>query len=602
MCDFSPPPQEATHVKKAPFVVTLGLLALAIAGALATAGLRADDDQDRVKHFQFVPNSLVVTRSVYVGKADAVTVGETLPLGCAGGPNGTTTVAVPTTTAGVVADVQVPCGIASDNGEFPDPIHNVFNNAASDGSFGITSPIFLDNITSEGHLLGTLPIPSDQIVTSFSSKSELALNLSVDGKSLTFIGYQGGPGCPAITYPNGTANGVGIQGTTPGPVSPTGPNLIDASASSTPGVCDPTNPVISSFVSNPVVPTAYYRAVAEVDADGHLSTTPGNAYSGDNGRAAMKGGNGLYYMAGNDNSGNLSKGQLKTTPIGIDLVNATGAELLIPHQAAPVPPNIQMIGRLEFGTDKPGKDTNFRGLTIFDNTLYVSKGSGGNGINTVYQVGTPGTLPTGSAADLATVPINILPGFPNTAASTSPGPAGAFPFGMFFANAGTLYVCDEGDGVFVNPPVNGNVMDSTALATAGVQKWVLQNEPNGPTWVRIYVLQDGLNLGVPYSVPNYPPSLNPATAGCRNMTGRVNGDGTVTIWAVTSTLSANGDQGADPNKLVKVTDLLSATTLPTGFGLGHFETVRSARGGEVLRGVAFAPSDRPSDDDQHDQR
>ena len=52
-----------------------------------------------------------------------------------------------------------------------------------------------------------------------------------------------------------------------------------------------------------------------------------------------------------------------------------------------------MIGRLEFGTDKPGKDTNFRGLTIFNNTLYVSKGSGGNGINTVYQAGTPERCP-----------------------------------------------------------------------------------------------------------------------------------------------------------------------------------------------------------------
>jgi hypothetical protein len=120
-----------------------------------------------------------------------------------------------------------------------------------------------------------------------------------------------------------------------------------------------------------------------------------------------------------------------------------------------------------------------------------------------------------------------------------------------------------------------------------VQKWVLQNG----TWVRIYVLQDGLNLGFPYSVPNYPASLNPATGGCRNMTARVDDDGTVTIWAITSTLSANGDQGADPNKLVKVSDLLSATTLPTGEGLGHFETIRSARAGEVLRGVAFAPSD-----------
>ena len=58
----------------------------------------------------------------------------------------------------------------------------------------------------------------------------------------------------------------------------------------------------------------------------------------------------------------------------------------------PLPPNIEMIGRLEFGTDKPGKDTNFRGITIFNNTLYVAKGSGGNGINTVYQAGTAGTL------------------------------------------------------------------------------------------------------------------------------------------------------------------------------------------------------------------
>ena len=571
-------------MKRVRLIVISSLLAMTITIGLPTIGLRADDDQGG--HFHFVSHSLVVTRSVYLSNANSVVIGETLPPGCAGGPNGTTTVAVPTT-AGGVDDVMVMCGVASDNGLFPDPVHNVFNNASSDSSFGITSPIFLDDITSEGHLLATLPIPSDKIVTSFSSKSELALNLSVDGKSLTFMGYVGGPGCPTITY----VNDIGIQGDTANPLSPTAPNLIDVSASSTPAVCDPTNPVISSFVSNPVVPTAYYRAVAEVDADGHLSLTPGNAYSGDNGRAAIKGGNGLYYMVGNDNSGNLTKGQLSTTPIGIDLVNATGAEMLIPHQAPPVPPDIQMIGRLQFGSDKPGKDTNFRGLTIFDNTMYVSKGSGGNGVNAVYQVGTQGVLPTGTAADLAKVHLTILTGFPTTNASTSPGPAGAFPFGMFFANATTLYVCDEGDGVFVSPPVNGNVEDSTALATAGVQKWVLQNGPNGPTWVRIYILQDGLNLGVPYSAPNLPAVLNPATAGCRNMTGRVNGDGTVTIWAITSTLSANGDQGADPNKLVKVTDRLSATSLPTGGGLGHFETVRSARGGEVFRGVAFAPSD-----------
>jgi hypothetical protein len=179
----------------------------------------------------------------------------------------------------------------------------------------------------------------------------------------------------------------------------------------------------------------------------------------------------------------------------------------------------------------------------------------------------------------------------------------AFPFGLWFADATTLYVCDEGDGTLVTgQTVNGriNVADPAALATAGVQKWRLING----TWTFQYVLQDGLDLGIPYSIANYPPSLNPATDGCRNLTGRRNGDGTVTIYAITSTVSSNGDQGADPNKLVKVTDLLKATSLPASsngehkdHSWGRFSTIRSAEAGEVLRGVAFAPKDESDDDD-----
>jgi hypothetical protein len=52
-------------------------------------------------------------------------------------------------------------------------------------------------------------------------------------------------------------------------------------------VVDPTNPVVSQ----------YYRGVAEVDANGHLFVTDGNAYSGNAGRAAIKAG-WMYYMAG----------------------------------------------------------------------------------------------------------------------------------------------------------------------------------------------------------------------------------------------------------------------------------------------------------------
>src|SRR5580658_6526278 len=390
-------------MKTSPITVAVFFAATVVLPAgLAAQNNHANSDPHS---FGFQKDTLVLSRSEYVGTASTVTIGETLPLGCQGGLTGLT-VEVPTTTGGTTA-VVVPCGIATDNGEYPNlsDSHNVWNNANSDGSFGVTSPIFLDDISGDGRLLGTLPIPTNQMVTSFSSKSELALNRSIDGRSITFMGYRGGIGC------GGTE------------ISPTAPNLLDVSNSNTPGVCDPTNPVISTFLTNPVVPTAYYRGVAEVDADGHISFTDGNAYSGDNGRAAIKAGNDLYYTVGNSNNGNLSKKQMSTTQDGIDLSNATGAELLFPRATPPIPPNIDMIGRLEFGTDKPGKDTNFRGLTIFNNTLYVSKGS--NSINTVYQAGPAGTLPTDSAAELATVPLTILPGFPSTTASVNT----AFPFG-----------------------------------------------------------------------------------------------------------------------------------------------------------------------------
>ena len=96
------------------------------------------------------------------------------------------------------------------------------------------------------------------------------------------------------------------------------------------------------------------------------------------------------------------------------------------------PPRLPPVGSFnitELGDkpDKIGKDTNFRGLTIFDNTLYVSKGSGGNGTNSVYQAGNAGVLPTGTAAQLAMVPLTTLPGFPDFL----PANPSTFPFGMW---------------------------------------------------------------------------------------------------------------------------------------------------------------------------
>jgi hypothetical protein len=49
-----------------------------------------------------------------------------------------------------------------------------------------------------------------------------------------------------------------------------------------------------------------------------------------------------------------------------------------------------------------------------------------------------------------------------------------------------------------------------------------------------------------------------------------------------------GDQGADPNKLVEITDRLDSTD-PATAGSEHFRTIEAAHFGEVLRGISFTP-------------
>jgi hypothetical protein len=182
----------------------------------------------------------------------------------------------------------------------------------------------------------------------------------------------------------------------------------------------------------------------------------------------------------------------------------------------------------------------------------------------------------------------ILKGFNTTLARTT---TNAFPFGIWFANADTLYVADEGSGA--NTFSGGQYTAAASQTTAGLQKWVF----DGTEWKLAYTLSAGLDLGQPYTVAGDPAGTNtvtglpwsPATDGLRNITGRVNRDGSVTIWAITSTVSGGGDQGADPNKLVEITDPLSATAPAAG---ESFRTLRTAAFAEVLRGVSFTPGSR----------
>jgi hypothetical protein len=436
------------------------------------------------------------------------------------------------------------------------------------------------------------------MVGSFSSKSEVAFNLSTDRRSVTFMGYLA-------------------------PI-----DAIDVSNSNTPAVVDPTNPVTEQN----------YRVVAQVDRDGEFRFTKTNAYSGNNGRAAIlndQHGANILYTAGNAGNGGNPQPDGVIVGAGAQILSAEKRPLASQSPGLPTPVGSFSIAQLGLKADKVGKDTNFRGLTIFNNVVYLTKGSGGNGINTVYFIDTSGfdgsgkplacpggvgvpaasaTLPTSPIIYDATllqtkgvVPYNmcILKGFPTATKSTT-----AFPFGVWIANAKTLYVADEGDGTATFDAGAGKYTHAAGQTTAGLQKWVFDDSLGA--WKLAYVLQAGLGLGNPYTVADYPTGNNPktglpwspATDGLRNLTGRVNRDGTATIWAITSTVSGNGDQGADPNKLVTITDNLAATSLPAG---ESFNTLRTARFAEVLRGVSFTPgtdtderreADARSDDDR----
>lgn len=464
------------------------------------------------------------------------------------------------------------CATATADGTYP----YVFNNSQVDGSFGVSSKIFLERVAANGTPLEQINVPPGHLVTSFPSKSELALNVSTDGSDVSFMGY----------------------------VAPLA--QLDVSNSNTPGAIDPTNPVSA----------AYYRAVANMSSDGRFTYSETNAYSGNNGRAAvLNNAANVFYAAGN--AGNGSNPQ----PAGVVL--GAGAQLValswqpeaqqMPGDPTPVGSfNITQLSPTQ-KPDKIGKDDNFRGLTIHDNVVYYTKGSGGNGVNTVYFVDTSGSAcPAGSGgsgvpapgATLPTTPITppatltttglpsnmcVLRGFPTTLAKND---TTFFPFGIWFAGPNTLYVANEGDGSNTFSAATGRYTAAAAQATAGLQKWA--RDPATGTWHYVDTLSTGLDLGVPYSVSGYPTGDNPATKlpwmpatdGLRNITGRVNGDGTATIYAVTSTVSGSGDQGADPNQVMTVTDSPTATTP----GSESFHTVRAPSYGEVVRGVAIPPA------------
>lgn len=481
-----------------------------------------------------VPGNLLVSRLHYAGTAMPIVAGTTVL------PTGST----------AIADSS---------------FAHVWDNVNVDGNFGVSAPIYLDQITPSGAQVSTLAVPTgtpgsssrghDLLTGSFSSKSEGALTLSTAGTAMTFMGY----------------------------VAPVG--TLDVSNSNTPGVVDPTNPDTQSL----------YRGVGQLDENGKFWFTKTNAYSGDNGRAAvLDNSTRRYFTAGNSNNGDST-----ATP---GLIYGTGAQVLTPRYkperrqkpGQPTPAGGFSVTQLGITKpDKLGKDTNFAGVTIHDGVVYYTKGSGSNGVDSVYFIDTTGTAcPTGigtpvhgapapSAADTYNPTTGepaynmcILKGFPTALAKSIKTPevggiqnATAFN-AIWFANDTTLYVADAGNG---SSTFDGTTYSDAANQTlAGIQKWSLADG----TWTYDYTLQAGLGLGlgVPYAVAGLPTGANtasgtpwtPAVDGIRNITGKVKRHGTVTLYGVTNTIGGVTDAADSPNKLVAITDRLAATTAERG--------------------------------------
>src|SRR5580704_12390080 len=444
-------------------LASCSLVALAISAGIAAA---RDDNHRRF----FDHGSLVISSSTYdptKGAVASLMVGTPLP--------DTATQTVP-----AVADNNYVA---------------VWNNASVDGSFGVTSPIELMDVDAfSGRVRHRLAVPIDEVVTSFSSKSELGLHFIRDWRAprLVLVAYAGA--------------GVGA---------------LDVSNSDAVAGQDPTNPVTFAFGSS----YAFHRTIVSMDDYRRFAYTPTIAYGGNNGRSALLGSNGLFYAVGNANNGNAAAfgpGN-GTNP---DVTQTTGLEVVNPINAPSVDVSIpadnstQVDPLLQFDSDKPGKDNNYRGVTEYRGALYFTKGSGSNGIDTVYTVD---TLPT--LANAASTTIKIVPGFPTDPAKSSGGDF--TPFAVFFANPTTMYVTDEG---------TGNATD--VASHAGLEKWSLV----GGTWQLDYVLTNGL-IGTVDSSPGGDagadgPWPSVTTIGLRNMTGVVNTNAnTVTLWATTSTSS-----------------------------------------------------------------
>ena len=296
----------------------------------------------------------------------------------------------------------------------------------------------------------------------------------------------------------------------------------------------------STSLTNQTTYTPVARVVADVGANGTVDTSTAlfNIYNTNNPRSVATTDGTSFYLGGQGVKGDTTQG------VFLAQDGATSATAI-------------------------NTSDDVRTVELSNGQLYVSQDSkqpSSGGTSNISSVGTG--QPTASATE------TVLPGISQSVAlsggngnnvNMSTGTVNLSPENFYFANSTTLYVADGG------APKQGGAGDG------GLQKWSLVNN----TWKLDYTLSSGLALQ--QANANATAATASYSTGLIGLTGQVNANGTVSLYATTEP-----DFDTNSTSLVGITDTLANTTAAQSSG-ESFTTLATAAPDTVIRGVAFAP-------------